>query len=67
MNLNEIKVLFSGLGCKTRTTFVVSNGRYTFYQIHFIRHNREFQQGFTTDLPTIYQQFTNDLPKIYQK
>ena len=26
------------------------------------RNNREFQQGFTTDLP-----FTNDLPKIYQK
>ena len=23
----------------TRTTFVVSNGRYTFYQIHFIKHN----------------------------
>ena len=27
-------------------------------------HNREFQQGFTTDLPTIYQWFTKDLPKI---
>ena len=26
--------------------------------------NREFQQGFTTDLPTIYQWFTKDLPKI---
>ena len=24
---------------KTRTTIVVSNGRYTFYQIHFIKHN----------------------------
>ena len=24
---------------KTRTTFVVSNGRYTFYQIQFIKHN----------------------------
>ena len=23
----------------TRTTIVVSNGRYTFYQIHFIKHN----------------------------
>ena len=27
-------------------------------------HIREFQQGFTTDLPTIYQWFTKDLPKI---
>merc|ERR1712235_70936 len=26
--------------------------------------NREFQQGFTTDLPQIYQPFTKDLPKI---
>ena len=24
---------------KTRTTIVVSNGRYTFYQIHFIKYN----------------------------
>ena len=24
---------------KTRTTIVVSNSRYTFYQIHFIKHN----------------------------
>jgi len=24
---------------KTRTTIVVSNGRYTFYQLHFIKHN----------------------------
>ena len=24
---------------ETRTTFVVSNDRYTFYQIHFIKHN----------------------------
>ena len=23
----------------TRTTIIVSNGRYTFYQIHFIKHN----------------------------
>ena len=28
---------------------------------------REFQQGFTTDFPQIYQPFTNDLPKIYKK
>ena len=27
---------FLGRLRKTRTTFVVSNGRYTFYQIHFI-------------------------------
>ena len=31
---------------KTRTTIVVSNGRYTFYQIHFIKHNSSY---------TIYQ------------
>ena len=30
------KVQFSRV--KTRTTIVVSNGRYTFYQIHFIKH-----------------------------
>ena len=24
---------------QTRTTILVSNGRYTFYQIHFIKHN----------------------------
>ena len=24
---------------ETRTTIVVSNGRHTFYQIHFIKHN----------------------------
>ena len=27
---------------------------------------REFQQGFTTDLPQIYHKSTKDLPKIYQ-
>ena len=29
--------------------------------------NREFQQGFTTDLPQIYHKSTKDLPKIYHK
>ena len=28
-----------GFNQKTRTTIVVSNGRYTFYQIHSIKHN----------------------------
>ena len=31
------------------------------------RNNREFQQGFTTDLPQIYHKSTKDLPKIYHK
>ena len=34
------------IGSITRTTIVVSNGRYTFYQIHFIKHNLSY---------TIYQ------------
>ena len=46
---------------KTRTTIVVSNGRYTFYQIHFIKHkisNTIYQ------IPFIQYLLSNTIHKI---